>query len=277
MQISLKVTSGAAFWYKCSKRYNTMKTCHLFLLLFLLLSVGSTVTAFAQEGEEEQGLQQLIQEFAFSEAVYLQERREVQATLSYFRTEFDIQVGNSLSLDLEYGITDWLQVSAELENNLLRGTTRNYTSHRLEMGTMIRVFNSPKQAATFALDVEFPLNKPNIEVGGIEEDDLSYSPVLLYARQFGRTQVHLSGGAELQPDEANWFYNAAAVYGSGRWHPLLEVTGTYLEEADWYVGTGIAVNRFHGWEVIAGVRRSINRSDWDASVRVLYEFTLGKE
>ena len=255
-----------------------MKNYAQLLLLLLLLYAGTTVTAFAQKQEEdEQGFRQLIQEFSFTEAVYLQERREVQATLSYFRTEFDIQVGNSLSLDLEYGIKDWIQVSAELENNLLQGTERNYTSHRLEMGTMVRIFSSPRQAATFALDVEFPLNKPNIVVEGIEEDELSYSPVLLYARQFGQAQLHVSGGTELQADEASWFYNAAAVYGTGRWHPLLEVTGTYLQKADWYVGTGIAINHLGGWEVIAGVRRSINRADWDASVRVLYEFSLGNE
>jgi hypothetical protein len=247
------------------------------LFLFFLLFVGSTATVIAQEQEEVEGFNQLIQEFPFTEAVYLQERREVQATLSYYRTEFDIQVGNSLSLDLEYGITDWIQFSAELENNLLPGTDRNYTSHRLELGTMIRIFNSPRHAATFALDVEFPLNKPAIEIAGAEEDELSYSPVLIYARQFGQTQLHLSGGTELQADEASWFYNAAAVYGAGRWHPLLEVTGTYLEKADWYVGTGIAINRLSGWEVIAGVRRSLNNPDWDASVRVLYEFTLGKD
>ena len=266
------------FRYKCSKRYDTMKTYHLFLLLFLFFYVGSTTIVFAQEEEEDEpGLQQLIQEFSFTEAVYLQERREVQATLSYFRTEFDIQVGNSLSLDLEYGITDWIQVSAELENNLLQGTDRNYTSHRLEMGTMVRIFNSPRQAATFALDVEFPLNKPDIVVEGVEEDELSYSPSLRYARQFGNTQLHLSGGTELQADETSWFYSAAAVYGTGRWHPLIEVTGTYQESADWYAGTGIAINHLRGWEIIAGVRRRLNRPDWDASLRVLYEFTLGNE
>jgi hypothetical protein len=254
-----------------------MKNYNLFLLFFLLLFVGSTATAVAQEQEEEEeGFRQLIQEFPFTEAVYLQERREVQATLSYYRTEFDIQVGNSLSLDLEYGLTDWIQFSAELENNLLQGIDRNYTLRRLELGTMIRIFNTPQLAATFALDVEFPLNKHDTDIAGAEEDGLSYSPVLIYARQFGQTQLHLSGGTELQADEADWFYNAAAVYGAGRWHPLLEVTGTYLEKADWYVGTGIVINRLNGWEIITGVRRSLKHPDWDASVRVLYEFTLGK-
>jgi hypothetical protein len=254
-----------------------MKNYNLFLLFFLLLFVGSTVTAVAQEREEEEGIKQLIQELPFTETVYLQRRREVQATLSYYRTEFDIQVGNSLSLDLEYGLTDWIQFSAELENNLLKGIDRNYTLRRLELGTMIRIFNSPQHTATFALDVEFPLNKQDTDIAGAEEDELSYSPVLIYARQFGQTQLHLSGGTELQADEADWFYNAAAVYGAGRWHPLLEVTGTYLEEADWYVGTGIVINRLNGWEIITGVRRSLNHPDWDASVRVLYEFTIGKD
>ncbi|WP_276497105.1 hypothetical protein [Pontibacter litorisediminis] len=253
-----------------------MKSYNLFFLL--LLFVGSTSTVLAQEQEEEeQGFHQLIQEFLFSEAVYLQERREVQATLSYYRTEADIQVGNSLSLDLEYGLRDWIQLSTELENNLLRGSDRDYTLRRLESGIMIRIFNSPQQAATFALDVEFPLNKPDTEIAGAEEDALSYSPALIYARQFGQTQLHLSGGTELQAGEANWFYNAAAVYGAGCWHPLLEVAGTYQEKADWYVGTGIDINHLSGWEFIAGVRRSLNHPDWDASVRVLYEFTLGKD
>ncbi|WP_347159418.1 hypothetical protein [Pontibacter chitinilyticus] len=255
-----------------------MKNYPLHLLLFLLLSVGSTATAFAQEQEEKKDkFKQQIQEFPFTEAVYLQQRRDVQATVSYFRTENSLQVGNALSMNLEYGLTDWLQVAAGLENELFKSEGNKYTLRRLELGTMFRLFHSPRQAVALSLEVELPLNKPYIASDDVEANKVSYAPALIYARQFGQTQLHLSGGAELEAKEVNWFYNAAAVYGTGRWHPVLEVTGTHQQEADWYAGTGIVLNHLHGWEVVAGVRRSLQYPDWDTSVKVLYEFNLGEE
>ncbi|MGB7785269.1 MAG: hypothetical protein WBL27_04130, partial [Salinimicrobium sp.] len=145
----------------------------------------------------------------------------------------------------------------------------------LETGLAVGIFSNPKNAATFSFEVEFPVKKPDIEA--IEaEDSPSYTPALTYALQFYKTQVHLSAGAEIQKDETNWFYNAAAVYGEGNVHPVLELNAVSEEEFNWYAGTGLVLNGDSGWEFGGGVRHSLSDSGWQANLHLLYEFNFGE-
>ena len=253
-----------------------MKHC-LLSLLCLVIYAASISSARAQEQEKEkESFAQPIQEFPFMEAVYLQEQHEIQSTLSFYHTDEDASISNALGYEAEYGFTDWLQVSAELTHNHWHSKPMNYNVYQLEAGTMVGLLSSPRQALSFEMEVEFPLNKPESAGEEAEGTEVSYTPVLLYARQLGDIQVHLNAGAEIQAHEHGWFYNAAAVYGTGNWHPLLEVNGTYEEKANWYLAPGLALNNDSGWEFVAGIRRSLPESDWGFAVKVLFEFTAGK-
>ena len=142
---------------------------------------------------------------------------------------------------------------------------------------MVSLLYTPKQAISLSFTVEFPIKEPDeLEGEDIDGTDTSYFPMLIYARQFGSVQGHLDGGTELEGGKKEWVYNAAAVYRSGHWHPLLEINGTYEEKANWYLAPAMIFNSDSGWEFVAGARRSLSNKNWDLALMVLYEFTAGK-
>ncbi|TPE42943.1 transporter family protein [Pontibacter mangrovi] len=257
-----------------------MKLNYKILLLCLLTCASACFPAFAQEQEKEkETFAQPIQEFPFAEPVYLQDQHEIQSTLNYYHDYNSEYIGNNLSFEVEYGIMDWWQVSAEYGHHYQhRPVQKSYNINDLELGTMFSVFNTARQAASFAMSVEIPVKKPALAGEEVDGVNTSFSPMLIYARQLGsKAQLHLNGGTEIEQQEYEWFYNAAAVYGSGHWHPLLELNGTYQDkEAEWYLAPGFVLNGNSNWELVAGARRSLRHNDWGGSVKLLFEFTAGR-
>lgn len=246
------------------------------IYLFLVFFPGSMTTLYGQENDEENKFNQPIQEFPFSQPVYLQEVHEFQQTLHGAHAENDEEIVNTLGYEAEYGITDWLQISAgySFEHHNLQNTP--FDTGWLETGVVIGLLNNSRQAMALSMEVEFPVNKTDLE--DIEtEDSPAYTPTFIYAFQFSKTQLHLNAGAEFQEDEVDWFYNAAAVYGNGTLHPVVEINLVSEEEFIWYAGTGLVLNNESGWEIGAGFRHGINRSDWNAIIHLVYELSLEKE
>lgn len=253
--------------------------CNSLKFLFVLtLCTGAGFSAHAQSKkgkEEENSFSQVIQEFMFSESVYLQDKQEVQQTLHAGHTENQEAIVNRIGYEAEYGIVDRFQLSAGYSYDHWNSDGTSYNTGWLETGAMFGIFSNVQQAAALSFDAEFPVRKPNVE--NVEaEDSPSYSPALIYARQFGKTQVHLNAGAEIQQKDVNWFYNAAAVYGTGHLHPLLELNAVSEEDLNWYLGTGLVLNGDSGWEFGAGFRHELEHSDWDGFVHLIYEFKFGE-
>lgn len=250
-----------------------MKRLLLYLfILFFFINFQMT----AQETEEENSFEQVIQEFIFSESVYLQEKNEVQMTATGSHFEMDQEMTNSLGFEVEYGIVDWFQLSTGYTYEHVNAEGIPYDSGWFEVAAMVRIFNSPLQAAAFSFEAEFPVNKPHVEEMEVE-DEAAYTPSLIYAREFGDIQVHLNVGTEIQQEEMNWFYNAAAVYGKGNWHPVLELNGnSEEEETEWFGGAGLVVNNENGWELGGGISHGISSSQWMVSLHVIYEFNLSE-
>ncbi|WP_439882635.1 hypothetical protein ACSX1A_05580 [Pontibacter sp. MBLB2868] len=249
-----------------------------FILSFFLLSVFPYSAAFAQEQEEEEdSFSQPIQEFPFAEAVYLQEKHEVQATLSYYHNYERARIGNVLNFEVEYGFTDWFQVSAEITRDHKHNNRLSFSVDQFEVASMISLYNTPRQAVSLEMGVEFPLTSPAIEGENLEGSETSYTPMLIYGLQAGAFQFHLNAGVELEKDEHTWFYNAAAVYGKSRLHPILELNGIREEEMSWYLAPGFVLNTKNGWELVTGIRKGITEPTWGLAIRLLYEFTAGKQ
>lgn len=249
------------------------------LLLSLILCACATLMCQAQtEIEEEEGesFEQFIQEFPFAQTAYTQELREVQQTVQLEHSDAEGQVENSLGYVAEYGVTDWFQLSL--------GYTQDYQQFRklgagtgwLEAGTMVSMLNRSNQSAVFFLEAAFPVKNPDPEFAEAEAVPV-YTPMLLYARRWGETQLHLNAGTELKGEDQRWFYNAAVVYGTGNWHPLLELNAEAEEEFNFFVAPGFVLNNDQGWEVVAGVRRSLIKADWGFSIRLLHEFTIDEK
>ena len=230
---------------------------------------------YAQE-ENENKFKQPIQEFLFSEPVYLQEKNEFQQTLGGGHLENDEHMVNMPFYEAEFGITERLQISAGYSFEHHKIESVPFDSGWLETGLALGIFNNFKNAATFSFEAEFPVKKPNVkEIDA--EDSPSYTPALIYAIQFYKTQLHLSAGAEIKKKETNWFYSAAAVYGERNVHPVLEINAVSEEELNWYAGTGLVFNGDTGWEFGAGVRHGLDDSEWQTNLHLIYEFTFGEE
>lgn len=215
----------------------------------------------------------MIQEFPFSETFYMQDKKEIQQILFIGHSENE-NIGNSLGYEIEYGITDWFQISAGYTHNHWKTEELSYKTGWLETGAKVSLFNNSKNGAAIAFEAEFPVNKPDVETE--EEFSPSYSPMFLYARDFNKLQIHANAGAEIQKDQTEWVYNLAAVYGYGHLHPLLEINAVDEEKFNWYAGTGLVFNNESGWELVAGARHGIENKRWNAVVDLIYEFTAGK-
>ena len=246
------------------------------LFVFLILCTESFLKLHAQEKDQENKFAQPIQEFFFSEPVYLQEANEFQQTLGGGHLEDDEQLANMLFYEAEFGITEWLQISAGYSFEHHKMESVPFDAGWLETGLALGIFNNSRNAATFSFEAEFPVKKADVD--GIEaEDSPSYSPALIYAIQFYKTQLHLSAGTGIQKEETNWFYSAAAVYGEGNVHPVLEINAVSEEELNWYAGTGLVLNGDSDWEFGAGIRHGLSDSEWQANLHLIYEFTFGDE
>lgn len=252
-----------------------MKSILMHFSVFLLLI--SAVPLNAQEKKEENKFEQPVQEFPFSQPVYLQESKELQQTLTgnHFENN-DGEMANTLSYEAEFGLTDWFQVSAGYSYAHHNVQNVPFDIGFLETAIAVGLFNNAKHAAALSFEAEFPLKKAEVEE--VEaEDSPAYTPTLVYAFSFPKTQVHLNVGTEFQEDETSWFYNAAAVYGTGNLHPILELNAIQEEEFDWFVGAGLVVNGESPWELGTGIRRGVNNSDWEAVLHLVYEISLGAE
>lgn len=226
-----------------------------FLIIFLCFY--SAANSQIETGEED-SFEEVIQEFAFSSSVYLQDKNEIQNTLFGVHSKNETTM-NALGYEIEYGVTDWIQFSAAYAYQHTKMEDISYHNANLELGTLISIFNNSRQAAAFSMEAEIPLNTPDREIPETEFNT-SYNPTLIYARQFEKIQLHLNVGAELSEEAPEWFYNAAAVYGRGNIHPIIEINAVNEEEFKWYPGAGIVFNNDKGWELGAGARHGINNS-----------------
>lgn len=254
------------------------RSCHK-LLLSLLFCTCTALMCQAQteiEEEEEGSFEQFIQEFPFAQTAYTQELREVQQTVQLQHSDAEGQVDNSLSYVAEYGITEWFQLSLGYNQEYQQFRKMDAGTGWLEAGTMVSMLNCSNQSTVFSLEAAFPVKSPDPELAEAEAEP-AYIPMLLYARRWGDTQLHLNAGTEWQGDDQRWFYNAAAVYGTGNWHPLLELNAEVEEEFNFFVAPGFVLNNDQGWELVAGVRRSLLNPDWGLSIRLLHKFTIGEK
>lgn len=242
----------------------------IFLLVFSIITISSVK---AQEQEHEKNsIKEIIQEFPFTETVYLQDQNEIQQKVYGQHTKNE-EIANSLNYELEYGITDWFQLSAGYVYNHWKTHQLSYNVGWLETGAKAGLFNNAKNAGAIAFEAEFPVNKPDVNTE--EEFNPSYSPMLIYAIDFNKIQVHANVGAEIEKDETEWNYNLAAVYGSGQLHPLLELNAIDEKDFNLYTGTGLIWNNEQGWEIILGARHGIDTYYWNGIVDVIYELTPG--
>lgn len=267
-------------------------------------SVAILVVQFAMGaaplvGQEEVGSDyvQLANEYFLTDAVYPQERGELQVT-TFPLLAFDDGSSILLPLSLEYGITDRLQLELEWDaygslrpNDLPR--TSGTGNVELEMQYSLMNVGGSRSHVAFGLGVTLPSGDVD---DGLTEGLREYEPRLVVARDgaWGSTPWQLFGQASLgfvdrtssSPGEGEEDANEAslgmgATFGFGRSRLILE--GVWAgsrwdggDEAEAYLSSGLVWDLPGTWEagVAAQVGVTGDSEAFSLAFVLLYEFEL---
>lgn len=279
MAKTIEVLAGFIKHSQCITPFilNTSKT--LILVIFCLF------TAISVQGQESQGeeggFEEPIKELNFMENVYNQEKKEFQ--FSIFGNHFERNGLNSYNFryEVEYGVTARLQAEASLLNRRARPLETEadrQSFYLLEAGLLYNLIDSKKFAASLSLVGVFPLRE-DIGLGtGFDINELAYKPHLILATQLGRVQLHLDSGLEFKEGDSEYFTNLGAILPLGNFVPMLEVLGSFEDEAEVFMSPGIAWSGLENFNIIAGTTFDLNRNSnqWGISLGLIYEFKAGQ-
>lgn len=167
-----------------------------------------------------------IEEFFRSEAVRSEDKGELQSTLE---AEGFRKNGADAELDFEYGVSDRLQLNAELPFGILSAAQSEVPPSWSSVNVGI-VYQFVRSTHPFALSAGLGASLATSRRG-----EFAWEPEVLAAKQLGPMQLHASFLADLAKDSREYEYNLASVTNlhSG-WFPTLEFnarrtdTGTNL-------------------------------------------------
>jgi hypothetical protein len=196
-------------------------------------------------------LPEYIEEFFLSEAVRSEDRTELQLTIdgAAFRGRGRAMDGKSAGLDIEYGLTNRLQLGLEAPYGIQSSATSE-TPVSWSTADASLLYQFIRGNHPFALSGVMGVNLPLTLRG-----DVSYEPELLIAKAFGKLQVHTSVIPELSGDDTSLEYNAAAVHPlAHHWTPTFEFNGRRNAGVDsFYLTPGIYKHLPHRLEMGIGV------------------------
>jgi hypothetical protein len=214
----------------------------------------------------------MIQEFFFAERVYTEARHEVQVTISA-----DFRRTNAISLSeipllIEYGITDRLQVEADIPLYSTKSNLAVANAERdITVGTLYSFLpDLNKFALTAGVALNFPQGRSNQE----GEDKVRVQPTVIIARKVGRGEVH-SGLSVAIGRTSETTYNIAGVYPWARWRGTLELNGVVNNQQHaLLVAGGIVRQVGAGFELGIGSPVGLTRGlpHWGAIFKLTREF-----
>jgi len=199
-----------------------------------------------------------------------EEQTELQLTVdaAAFRGRGSSMDGKSAGLDIEYGLTDRLQLGFEAPYGI-QSTSTSETPTSWSSADISILYQFIRGNHPFALSGAMGVNAPLTARGG----DLGYEPELLIAKAWGRFQIHTSFVPELGGDDTSLEYNVAAVRPiPHHWIPTLEFNGRRDAGVNsFYVTPGIYKHLPHRFEAGFGV--PLGAGPHSNSVGVIFKMT----
>jgi hypothetical protein len=250
-------------------------------IAILSIFIGTAIAAAAQNStpQPDNGLPpavtangplpEYIEEFFLSEAVRSEERTELQLTIdsAAFRGRGGSMDGDSAGLDIEYGLTDRLQLGFEAPYGI-NSTPTSETPVSWSTADISILYQFIRGNHPFALSGAMGVEAPLTGRGG----NLSYEPELLIAKAFGRLQIHTSFIPDLG-DDTSLEYNVAADRPlPHHWIPTLEFNGRRDAAVNsFYVTPGIYKHLPHRFE--AGIGVSLGAGPHSSPAGVIFKIT----
>lgn len=250
------------------------------LYLFFLCACVS-LQGLAQSSEDDSKkyhFEQLIQEFITTEAVYPQEKGEVQFTTSHYYNQLPASTQTTTSLLLEYGITHFLQIEAEmpyLYNDPNPGEIAQGLGD-IEIGLLYNFLNKSRTSLAVVIEAGLPTGSQEKSLGNGE---ITWEPKLVLANRWGKLQTHLDLRMEFTSEETEVKYNLGTVFPLGAWKAVTELNGRYditTEEGrpnKLFVTPAVIWNGAPGVEIALGVSiKLFDNPVTQLAFRLTYEF-----
>ena len=242
-------------------------------LAFVLSLACASHLAICQDSNARGGdqskrpLPEYIQEFFLSDAVRCQEKGEWQLTAG---VDSRHRIGTSSLLKTEYGVTNRLQLGAELPYGMTEEESSEVTS-RWSTATLGVEYQIIRSDRPFALAVGMAFGIPVRSNGEVE-----YEPTILLAKNFHKLQIHASFVADIEEEKPSFQYNLASVYPvKSHWFPTLEFNGRSLQgDGAFYLTPGMYRNLRHRIQLGAAIPLGVGGRAGSVGIvgKVIWEF-----
>jgi len=175
--------------------------------------------------------------------------------------------GKSADLDIEYGLTDRLQLGVEAPYKI-QSTDYSEIPTSWSTADFSVLYQFIRGNHPFALCAEMGVNAPLTSRG-----DWSYEPEVLIAKAFGKLQIHTSVVPELGSDDKSVEYNVAALRPIAH-HliPTLEFNGRRSGGVNsFYITPGIYKHLPHRLEMGAAMPMGVGK--YSSPVGAVFKMT----
>ncbi len=182
------------------------------------------------------------QDLVLVDTAFLQEVGTWQFTLSGAGLARSHATDVGLALDIEYGLTEWLQIEADVPYRYLKEDHEQSHSglSDVSLGLLIGLIRAD---SPITLSAGFTITLPTAS-GDLGDDSVSIEPEILAAWDTGLVIIHSTLGFELASGEQALDYGIALEYPMEGVSGMIEFSGTSGPEPETYASVGMAVG-FH--------------------------------
>jgi|GEM_PF-4444548 len=248
------------------------------LCLCILLIIATPL--LADDDESDSDFSPWLEELPLGDSPFPQEAGEWQLTFSveHFEDDDDDESVTDLSLEIEYGITDWLQFGVAVPYRFFDPHTAGEEDASgfgdVQLEVLLRLLEGEFWIVSFGAEVAFDTGDETRELG---EGNTVYELAFHAGCQLGPVQIYSSLGAEIERDELLLVYGLTIVgEPMGPVTLLVEWTGEYNESGvhESFIAPGIAVELIDDVELLFAVPVGLTTAseDWGAVLRLAIEF-----
>jgi hypothetical protein len=163
----------------------------------------------------------ILEEFFLAGNAHPQDRHEVQVTWTLDHGREDDRNSTSAAVEVEYGITDRLQLEGEIpwQRVHARGEPAVTGWGEPELGLLYAIARGPRRLLSAGVDVELPDDE-----GEGADRSAGVTPYLIAGRRIGRGEVQAAFAYDLRRTH-DLAYDVAGVGARGHWRGTLEMNG----------------------------------------------------
>jgi hypothetical protein len=222
----------------------------------------------------ERQIDRPVQELFMTQTVQTQQAGELQLSVGAMHQRDEDLRFSEVSTRAEYGLTDRLQLQAQLPFQVNDRPT-NFEAQtdvsNLQVGATYSILRGDDPISLSAgMDVAVPIGDQAAMPDGRNDDQTIWKPSLMVAHDFGVTQLHADAQAELSggSDDNAINYNVGAIYDAGALAPTMELNARSMENStpEFYATPGLFYSFSDRAQVGVGVPIGLNEQSRDGQV-----------